>query len=129
MLRILVTGSRDWTDRAVIERELRRYVGANGAENVMLIEGECRGADVIARNVAYELGLLPHHIMRCYANWDDGKAAGPRRNQYMLTYRPDIVLAFNDDLPRSKGTADMVLRAVAAGVPVKVITSNGEVDE
>jgi len=50
------------------------------------------------------------------ANWrTHGKAAGPIRNQQMLDEgRPHLVVAF----PGGTGTADMVRRAKAAGVPV-----------
>jgi hypothetical protein len=43
-----------------------------------------------------------------------GPAAGPMRNQRMLDWGPDLVVAFAG----GKGTADMVRRARAAGVDV-----------
>lgn len=47
----------------------------------------------------------------------NGKAAGPIRNQRMLDEgKPDLVVAF----PGGRGTADMVRRAKAAGVPVRL---------
>lgn len=57
------------------------------------------------------------------ADWEKhGKAAGPIRNQQMLTEgKPDIVVAFSDNLSNSKGTADMCRRAHKAGLPVYVI--------
>jgi hypothetical protein len=84
----------------------------------VLIEGECRGVDHLARKIA-EIEL--HIDVRRYpADWDRyGKAAGPRRNQQMLDDgRPNEVWAFHDDLANSKGTKDMVERAMAADIPV-----------
>jgi hypothetical protein len=37
--------------------------------------------------------------------------------------KPDLVLAFHNDIEHSKGTADMVRRAARAGVRVEVITN------
>lgn len=50
------------------------------------------------------------------AHWEqEGRAAGPRRNN--RTLGPDLVVAF----PGGKGTADMVARARAKGVRVKLV--------
>ena len=52
MTRLVVTGSRDWTDRAVVEAALRRLpVGR-------LAHGGARGLDTIAAEVATELGWV-----------------------------------------------------------------------
>lgn len=80
----------------------------------VLIHGDCRGADHLSELVALELGMVP----KAYpADWEThGKKAGPIRNRQMLRENPDIalVLAFHDDLRRSKGTADMVRAAIKA---------------
>lgn len=55
--------------------------------------------------------------MTCFrADWEQcGRQAGPLRNARMLAEgRPDAVIAF----PGGKGTADMVRKARAAGLPV-----------
>ena len=53
-----------------------------------------------------------------------GRGAGPRRNRQMLDENPDIslVLAFHEDLGRSKGTRDMVRRSEKKGIRTKIIT-------
>jgi hypothetical protein len=58
------------------------------------------------------------------AQWHKyGRAAGPIRNQQMLAEgKPDLVLAFHDDIDGSRGTKDMVNRARRAGVKVEVIS-------
>ena len=50
------------------------------------------------------------------ANWQKpGKAAGPIRNRQMIEQgKPDIVIAF----PGGRGTANMVLQSMHAGIPV-----------
>jgi hypothetical protein len=82
-----------------------------------VIEGEARGADKLARVVAEELNLP---VDQYPANWElYGRAAGPIRNSEMLIEgKADAVVAFHSDLPRSKGTGNMVRQALKAGRPV-----------
>lgn len=93
-----------------------------------VVEGGCRGADRIAGRWAARMRSRGVGWLRIPAPWDTyGKAAGAIRNGWMLTYllqSRDLghavgVLAFHDDLERSKGTRGMVTMAEAAGVPVK----------
>lgn len=109
-MRILVTGSREWTDRDAIEQALGRI--PDGPHT--LIHGNARGADLIACETAHALGW---EIWGFPADWKrHGKAAGPIRNRQMLDYDPELVLAF--PLGESKGTRDMVRLAERAGIPV-----------
>jgi hypothetical protein len=94
----------------MIFRVLKQY-----ADDTVLIHGAAKGADAIAD--AY--GRYRHWtVHREPALWfEHGRAAGPIRNQRMLTrWQPDVHHAFHDDLNHSKGTRDMVIRAIAAGV-------------
>lgn len=110
-MRILVTGSREWTDYTAI----KNAIVAHGA--TFIIEGGAAGADTYAKLAAKELGL-PFETFD--ADWTRyRKAAGPIRNQRMLDEgKPDLVLAF--PLPGCRGTWDMVRRAKKAGVEVKI---------
>ena len=69
------------------------------------------------RQRGWELEVYP-------ADWQrHGRAAGMRRNTRMLRQgRPERVIACTDDLTASHGTADMVRRAHAAGIPVLVVS-------
>jgi YspA, cpYpsA-related SLOG family len=116
-MKVLVCGDRDWADGAAIRRELERLPPGS-----TVVHGACRGADIIAGQIAFELGFT---IDPNPANWTrDGLRAGPIRNQAMLNKHPDIerVLAFHENIARSTGTKDMVGRARLAGIPVKVFT-------
>ena len=117
-MKILVCGSRTFTDADAIERELRAYTQYE--PNATVIEGAARGADIIAGNVAHRMGFI---IEEYPADWNKyGKRAGFIRNTEMLAKgRPDIVIAFWDG--QSRGTAMMIEIAKKAGVPVKVITN------
>jgi len=118
----IVTGTRhglraEWFP--VIHEALRGYD--------VVIEGGAPGIDFIAGGIADAMGIKHTEIK---ADWlKHGKSAGPKRNQLMLdellsyarTDGADIsVLAFHSDLANSKGTGDMVRRAKAAGVDVRV---------
>jgi hypothetical protein len=126
MTRILVCGSRDWSDRDLIETILdgmleRKPLG----EPLVIIEGGATGADAIAGDWAewWQKGAAVEHE-RHPAPWSEhGRAAGPIRNQMMLDQRhPDVVWAFvTKELEQSRGTADMVRRARQAGVPTYVV--------
>lgn len=121
-MRVLVTGDREWADVFTILIALYE-VGRQCGAITALAHGDCRGADTLAAK-AFRVHGDHGEICAFPANWDrDGKAAGPIRNRAMFkAFKPDLVLAFHDDLKRSKGTADMV--SVATGkVPVWVYDS------
>jgi hypothetical protein len=118
-LRVLVCGDRYWSDRAAIHQVLKDL-----PEGSVVIQGECRGVDLTAKSVAQALGFE----VECYpADWDKyGKAAGPIRNKQMLEEgKPDIVVAFHDDIDRSRGTKNMLKQAEEAGIPTEVKNSLG----
>lgn len=121
-MRILVTGSRHWTDRQVIADALTELL-KECTDPCVLIHGDASGADRLANGVildwARKWGIWG--IERFPANWNKyGRRAGPIRNAQMLTEgKPDICLAF--PLPGSKGTWDMIRKANAAGVEVRII--------
>lgn len=111
---ILICGSRDWSDKNLI---LSTIVSLKPTK---IIHGVCRGADILSGQVAKELGIP---VQEFPADWDTyGLSAGPRRNQKMLDEgKPNLVIAFHDDIKSSKGTNDMVRRAKKSGLEVKVI--------
>jgi hypothetical protein len=122
-MRLLVCGSRTWTDRPRLWQVLDQVVSEHSDGEVTVVEGDARGADRLAGQLARERGW---RLERYPADWTrQGRAAGFRRNARMLREgRPDLVVAFTvGPLQHSRGTADMVRRACAAGVPVQIITS------
>src|SRR5437016_1932752 len=82
-----------------------------------VIEGDAKGADRLGGTWA-KLRGIPVAVYP--AQWRQyGRAAGPIRNQQMLTEgKPDVVFAFHDRLNESRGTADMMKRASRYGLPV-----------
>ena len=113
-MKILFCGSRNWTDRETIRHVLQKLAEDVGEGPAIAVHGAARGADTIAGEFASELGF---EVRACPANWEKhGKAAGPIRNTEMLEKeKPDRVIAFV--LPESKGTWDMIMKAVKVGIP------------
>lgn len=109
-MKVLICGDRNWTDEQAIRHVIKRLKSGD-----VVIEGEARGADKIARDLAMRAEISVDHY---HAQWSRyGRAAGPIRNKRMLEEgRPDIVIAFHEDLERSVGTKHMVSIAVKAGV-------------
>ena len=92
-------------------------------QKFVVIEGEARGADLISKNCAKQLGL---EWKEYPALWEKfGKAAGPIRNRQMVTEgRAQAVVAFHPAIQFSKGTKDMVEFAVSKALPTIVLTGN-----
>lgn len=113
-MRIIVTGGRGYDNRDAVSRALRHIaLPAGMAESVTLVHGDAPGADRLVVAVARILGW---EVEDHPADWDThGRAAGPIRNQQMADSGADVCLAF----PGGRGTADMVRRAEAAGIPVR----------
>jgi hypothetical protein len=116
MALILICGDRNWGNSQAIRREL----GKLDPTDDVVIHGAARGADSIAGTDAAAMGFA----VRSYpADWRrHGRAAGPIRNREMLQQRPDQVWAFHDDIHNSRGTADMLRIAKAAGIPTTLFT-------
>ena len=114
--RVLVTGDRNYKDYNAVKETLAKLQDQGFTA---VIEGEARGADTLAREAAKELGM---RVIALPAKWDKyGMAAGPKRNAEMLTYDPELVVAFHDDLDNSKGTRDMVVKSRAKGLEVRLV--------
>jgi hypothetical protein len=119
-MRVLVCGDRDYTDGDLIKSVLAE-IHKTVEKIAVVIEGGCRGADLLAKQAACDLGIP---VREFPADWQKyGRAAGPIRNRQMLVEGcPHVVLAFHECIAESHGTLDMVRRAAkAANVVVMVI--------
>jgi len=117
--RILICGDRNYKDWIKVQDYLNTI-----PRTAIIIHGGARGADSLAGNLATSLKMK---VIKFSAEWDKyGKAAGVLRNQQMLDDgHPDLVVYFHKDIENSKGTKDMVTRAVDN----KIKTINGETGE
>ena len=123
MRRVLVTGSRDWSDIKTLYNALTDEWLEHG--NFTLIHGGANGADKLAHEWAKWSVMIDGFNISIEvfpADWNQGKKAGPLRNQTMVDSGADICLAFPRD--DSRGTLDCIRRARAAKIPVKVFHEN-----
>jgi hypothetical protein len=114
-MRVLICGDRNWNNFRLIEEFIVTL-----PEGSIIIHGNCRGADKISGYLGRQHG---YHVIAVSAKWEKyGNAAGPIRNQEMLDlYKPELVVAFHNDIEHSKGTRNMVEKARRAGIEVKII--------
>jgi hypothetical protein len=111
-IRVLVTGSRHWSDQTLIVDALNALHRQHGRQ-LILVHGACRrGADQIADSWAMAHGVPTETHP---ADWSTGHGAGPARNAAMVATRPDACLAFilND----SPGASGCARDAERAGIP------------
>lgn len=117
-MRILITGSRTWTDKVTIAQAIREaWLVAGRPYGVVVVTGGARGADYIAGVYAKRLGFSVevHEVTK--DEWAaSGPAAGPQRNKLMVDLGADVCLAFIKN--ESKGATGCAKMAEKAGIPV-----------
>jgi hypothetical protein len=113
--RVLVTGSRTWTDRVAIATALRELRAHHGARLVIVHGGCLRGADALADEWCRIAGVP---VERHPADWHThGRRAGYLRNAAMVGTAPAQCLAFIRN--HSAGASHCAALAVAHGIPTR----------
>ncbi len=110
-MKVVVCGSRNFRSQAQIFKTLDKIHAETPITQLM--QGGATGADQFAK----EWAETKPEIVRftCRAEWGAyGPAAGPIRNKKMVQWGPDLVVAFQG----GTGTADMVHKAILAGIKV-----------
>lgn len=123
---VLVTGDREWDDLQEVYTWLDRFDSIK-----LVVHGTARGADHLAEDWA-RTREVPY--LGVPAEWTKrGKAAGPIRNSAMLSFVHMIeqaqgkdsvkvqVLAFHENIKKSKGTKDMIKKADKEGYDVYLV--------
>jgi hypothetical protein len=122
-LRVLVTGSRNWTDPQAIADALTDVLEPRPTPGIpVLVHGGARGADRLADQIwrdfiQHGLDLHPPEVHR--ADWERyGRRAGIVRNAEMIAAGAAVCLAF--PIGESRGTRHCMQLAEKAGIPVVV---------
>lgn len=99
-MRVCVCGGRDFDNKELLYRTIDNAKMILG--DFTVINGGARGADKLSTEWAKDRGF---EFKEFPADWDKFKnAAGPIRNQEMLSYGFNALIAF----PGGKGTAHMI---------------------
>lgn len=120
---VIVTGSRNWTNKALFVQYLLEVERRNQAIG-LIVHGDAKGADQLAEEFANDNKICS---VTFHAEWFLlGSKAGPARNQRMLEWClenkggvPIVCVAY--PASDSKGTRDMIRRCKKEGVKTYVI--------
>lgn len=116
-VRILITGSRLWSDRGTVREALLEVATEHPGAAFVLVHGACRGADRVAAVTAYSLGWdVESHPAEDFGPWP---RCGPIRNRYMVSLGAVVCLAFYQRGAKNRGTANCALLAAVAGIEVR----------
>lgn len=111
---LVVSGSRSFSNAAVVCYHLQAALSKQ--PGLVIICGGCRGLDRLA------MAWAARHQVPCLvvaAQWQRyGRAAGPRRNAFMLSMAQGL-LAF--PLPGGRGTQGTIAMASRLGLPIRVV--------
>lgn len=122
MLRVIICGSRKFTDSNLMVQALTELRDWAQGRPLTIVHGDAPGADSLAASLARE--LIPNATIEPHpADWRRfGKVAGPLRNTEMVSLGADLGLAFYIDSVESRGTDHCVGLMTSVGIPVKRFT-------
>jgi hypothetical protein len=122
MIRVIICGSREFTDSALMTQALLDLKAWAGINPITIVHGNARGADLLSDSLAKQ--LIPDATIEPHpANWNYyGKSAGPIRNAEMVSLGADLGLAFYIQGVDSRGTNGCVALMELAGIPVTKFT-------
>ena len=108
-MRVIICGDRKWTDKEKMEQVIFELFIKY--DELIIIQGEAQGADLMAKSIAINRNF-EHEDYK--AQWHYyGRSAGPIRNKLMITEgKPNLVIAFHNNIENSKGTKDMIRQAI-----------------
>lgn len=114
MFKVIIAGCRNFNDYRLL-CEYADFKLSNIKDDIEIVSGHCRGADLLGERYAiergYKLKLFP-------AEWSQyGMSAGVRRNKQMAQYA-DALIAYWDN--QSKGTKNMIEEATKAGLKIGI---------
>lgn len=119
-MRVLVTGSRDWTGvygtaRVTMVLDSVHMLANALNQDLTIVHGDGPGADQVIDAWAVRREDAGVTVERHSAVWSLGRGAGPIRVRFMVSQGADMCIGFLKDA--SKGTLNTLLLAQQAGIP------------
>ena len=112
--KVLVCGSRSITNKSWVHAQIEKYVqelkssSPTNLTNPVLIEGEARGVDSLAKEYAIEHNWS---IEACPADWEKfGKSAGYIRNDAMVKKADFVIILWDGESRGTKHDIDLCRR-------------------
>lgn len=124
MFRLLISGSRDWSDKLTITRELAVFAREHGKDVVLVSGATYTGSDAMCESVAktFEWIIETHPAKwNKQENGSYNRRAGFQRNELMINLGADACLAFIKN--GSVGASQAIGLAEKAEITTKVVTS------
>lgn len=123
-IRVLITGSREFTDRAIVAAALTAVARKHPGRHLIVAHGAARGAYSLAAAIAAD---YPNHLTAeahpvtdwRRPDWSTDRAAGHRRIQRIVDAGAEVCLAFLHAGAQNRGTRGCMQKAAAAGIPVR----------
>lgn len=114
MFRVIIAGGRDFQNYSLLRETMDRLL-VNVQDEVVIICGKARGADLLGERYAQDRGYAVHPFP---ADWKHhGRSAGYIRNEEMAR-NADALVAFWDG--QSPGTKHMIETAGRYGLNIRV---------
>lgn len=114
MFKVIIAGTRNFNDY----RMLCEYVDfklSNIKDDIEIVSGRCRGADLLGEKYAIERG---YKLKTFPAEWSRyGMSAGVRRNKEMARYADALIVFWDGE---SKGTTNMIIEAKKEGLKIGI---------
>lgn len=114
MFKVIIAGSRNFNNYRLL-CEYADFKLSNIKDDIEIVSGHCRGADLLGERYARERG---YRLKIFSAEWTQyGIRAGIIRNKHMAQYA-DALIAYWDN--QSKGTMNMIEEATKEGLKIGI---------
>lgn len=135
LIKIIIAGSRNFNNynylkKSIIQiiKELKKEYPQLDKNNIEIISGGARGADLLGEKFAIEKNLK---ITKFIPDWNIGRHAGWLRNEDMAKYACDsdlgVCIAFWDEV--SSGTKNMINNSNKYKLKTFVVKYNEEINK
>jgi hypothetical protein len=103
MLKVIIAGSRDFTNYKLLQEWADTYLQRHPVDQIEIISGGARGTDRLGERYAKERGIA---LKIMPADWKTyGESAGYRRNAEMAEYATHAIIFWDK---QSSGTKHMI---------------------